>query len=104
VIEIEEPPPFREACSTCMSPLTWIWVYHVKRMVAVVPVEGVDRFTFRIHTCELKPERTWRYVERVHPKTRERGARRANAVLAQVDDRRRAAAGRPNPFTEEKDR
>lgn len=80
-----------------MSPLTWIWVYHVKRMVAVVPVQGADRFTFRIHTCDLAPERTWRYVERYPARVRERGARRAAAAIPKS----RAAAGRPKPFTEE---
>jgi hypothetical protein len=81
MIQIEEPPDVR-ACTTCMSPLTWIWVHHLSRNVAVVPVAGVDRFTFRIHTCELKAERTWRHLERYPPEVRSRGARRARAVLA----------------------
>lgn len=94
MITIEEPPDTR-ACSTCMSPLTWIWVHHLARNVAVVPVHDIDRWTFRLHTCPLTAERTWRHVQRVDPKTAKRGARRARAALA-------AAAGRPNPFTEEK--
>jgi hypothetical protein len=81
VITIEEPPDTR-ACSTCMSPLTWIYVHHLSRNVAVIPVSDVDRFTFRIHTCTLKPERTWRNVQREHPDVARRGAKRVRAVLA----------------------
>lgn len=95
MIEIEEPPEGRTCCSTCMNPLTWVYLFHQQRTVAVVPVHDIDRFTFRIHTCELKPERTWRNVQRVDPKTAKRGARRARAALA-------AAAGRPDQtLTEE---
>jgi hypothetical protein len=94
VIQIEEPPTDQRACSTCMSPLTWIFVFHLNRTVAVVPVHDIDRWTFRLHTCPLTAERTWRHVQRVDPKTAKRGARRARAALA-------AAAGRPKPFTEE---
>lgn len=81
MIEIDEPPDTR-ACSTCMNPLTWIYVHHLSRNIAVVPVSDVDRFTFRIHTCSLTQERTWRNVQREHPDTAKRGARRARAVLA----------------------
>lgn len=94
MIQIEEPPDTR-ACSTCMSPLTWIYVHHLGRNVAVVPVHDIDRWTFRLHTCPLTAERTWRHVQRVDPKVAKRGARRARAVLAA------AQQGRPNP-TEEK--
>lgn len=80
-ITIDEPPDVR-ACSTCMSPLTFVYIYHLSRTVAVVPVQGVDRFTFRIHTCDMKPERTWRNVQIVDPKVAARGARRVRAVLA----------------------
>jgi hypothetical protein len=65
-----------------MSPLTFVYIYHLSRTVAVVPVQGVDRFTFRIHTCDMKPERTWRNVQIVDPKVAARGARRVRAVLA----------------------
>lgn len=82
MIQIEEPPVDQRACSTCMSPLTWIYVHHLARNVAVVPVQGVDRMTFRLHTCEMHPEKTWRHVQRVDPKVTARGARRARAVLA----------------------
>lgn len=95
MIEIQEPPTYRDACSSCMKPLTYVYVFHLARTVAVVPVHDIDNYTFRIHTCELKPERTWRNVQRVDPQTTKRGARRARAALA-------AAAGRPKPFTEEK--
>lgn len=81
MIQIEEPPDIR-ACSTCMSPLTFIYVYHLQRTVAVVPVSGVDRMTFRLHTCQLKSERTWRHVQRVNPETTRRGVRKARAILA----------------------
>lgn len=76
------PDPVPRACSSCMSPLTWVWLHHLSRNVAVVPVSGVDRFTFRVHTCDMKPERTWRNVQLVDPKVAARGARRARAVLA----------------------
>jgi hypothetical protein len=85
VIEIDEPPDVR-ACSTCMSPLTWIYVHHLSRTIAVVPVHDIDRYTFRIHTCELKPERTWRSVQTQRPEIAKRGARRARQVL---DDKKR---------------
>lgn len=82
MIEIEEPPDDQQACSTCMSPLTWIYVHHLRRNVAVVPVQnGIDRYTFRLHTCPLTVERTWRHVQLVDPKITKRGARRARAVL-----------------------
>lgn len=87
MIEIEEPPDVR-ACSTCMSPLTWVYIYHLSRTVAVIPVHDVDRFTFRIHTCTLKPERTWRNVQRVAPELTKRGAKRARAVLAAKAEKR----------------
>lgn len=91
MITIEEPPT-REACSTCMKPLTFVYAFHLGRTVAVVPAEGPDRFTFRIHTCEMHPEKTWRHVQRVDPKVTQRGARRARAVLA----------GKGKTLTEEK--
>lgn len=94
MIEIEDEPLEPRACSTCMSPLTYIYVYHISKTIAVVPVSGVDRMTFRLHTCRLEPARTWRHVQKVDPVITRRGARRARAALA-------AAAGRPNPFTEE---
>jgi hypothetical protein len=83
MIEIESlPDPVPLACSSCMEPLTWIYVHHLKRNVAVVPLRGVDRWSFRLHTCVLKPERTWRNVQREHPDTARRGAKRVRAVLA----------------------
>jgi len=88
MIQVEEPPDVR-ACSTCMLPLTWIFVHHLNRNIAVVPVRDIDRWTFRIHTCELKPERTWRSVQTQHPETARRGARRAKAVLDEKKRRRR---------------
>lgn len=84
VIEVDEPPDVR-ACSECMSPLTWIYVHHLRRNIAVVPVPGVDRMTFRLHTCrsnEDKARKPWRYVQTVEPEIARRGARRARAVLA----------------------
>lgn len=84
VIEVAEPPDVR-ACSECMSPLTWIYVFHLSKTVAVVPVLGVDRMTFRLHTCRIdedKARKPWRYVQKVEPETARRGARRARAVLA----------------------
>jgi hypothetical protein len=92
VIQIEEPPDTR-ACSTCMLPLTWIWVHHLSRNVAVVPVHDIDRWTFRLHTCPLTADRTWRHVQKVDPKIAKRGARRVRAALAAVRADR--------PFTEE---
>ena len=82
MIEIEDEPQEPKACSECWNPLTYIYVYHLKRTIAVVPVRDVDRMTFRLHTCRLKPERTWRNVQRVDPQITKRGARRARAVLA----------------------
>lgn len=83
MIEIDDlPDPLPLACSNCWEPLTWVWVHHLKRNVAVIPLREPDRFSFRIHTCELKPERTWRHVQRVSPAVQARGARRARAVLA----------------------
>lgn len=87
MIQVEEPPDVR-ACSTCMLPLTWIYVHHLRRNIAVVPVRDVDRWTFRIHTCELKPAHTWRSVQIQHPETARRGARRAKAVLDEKKRRR----------------
>jgi hypothetical protein len=82
-IEIESlPDPVPLACSSCMEPLTWIYVHHLERNVAVIPLRGVDRWSFRLHTCTLKPERTWRNVQREHPEVAQRGARRVRAVLA----------------------
>jgi hypothetical protein len=96
VIQVDEPPDVL-ACSECMSPLTWIWVFHLGRTIAVVPVQGEDRMTFRLHTCRLneeKSKRPWRYVQTQSPDTARRGARRARAVLA---------AKRKHKHTEESD-
>jgi hypothetical protein len=83
MIEIESlPDPVPLACSSCMEPLTWIYVHHLKRNVAVIPLRGVDRWSFRLHTCRLSAERTWRNVQREEPETARRGARRVRAVLA----------------------
>lgn len=82
MIEIDDEPLEPRACSECMKPLTYIYVYHISKTIAVVPVHGVDRMTFRLHTCRLKQERTWRNVQRVDPQITKRGARRARAVLA----------------------
>jgi hypothetical protein len=93
VIEIEHPPTIA-ACSTCMSPLTWIYVFHLGRTVAAVPVDGPDRFTFRLHLCGASPmQAQWRYAETQPPEVRQRGAALARAVLAG-----------DNPFTEEEER
>lgn len=91
MIQIDEAPETR-ACSTCMSPLTWIYVYHLQRTIAVIPVQGLDRMTFRLHTCVLKPERTWRHVQKQDPRTAKRGAAKARAELAKrrrqpIDDK-----------------
>jgi hypothetical protein len=80
-ITIDDPPDVR-ACSECMSPLTYVYVFHLRRTIAVIPVQGVDRMTFRLHTCRMKAEKTWRHVQRVAPETTRRGASRARAVLA----------------------
>lgn len=94
MIQIDDlPDPTPLACSTCMSPLTWIWVHHLRRNVAVIPVSGVDRWTFRIHTCRLTADRTWRNVQVVDPRTARHGARRARAAIA--------AKTKSNPFPEE---
>lgn len=82
MIEIEDlPSPLPKACSTCMEPLTWVYVHHIHRNVAVVPLEGPDRFSFRIHTCNLRRERDWRNVQRYPPRALRRGARRVRAAL-----------------------
>ncbi len=81
MIQIEDPPAVK-ACSECMNPLTYAYVFHLGRTVAFVPVQGVGRYAVRIHTCQMKPERTWRHVQKVHPETTRRGARKARAVLA----------------------
>jgi hypothetical protein len=95
VIEIPDEPQEPKACSTCMNPLTYIYVYHINKTIAVIPVKGVDRMTFRLHTCRLEPARTWRHVQRVDPQTVRRGARRASAALA-------AAQRLPTDYSEEK--
>lgn len=91
-IEIDDPPDTR-ACSTCMQPLTWIYVYHLSRTIAVVPVRDVDRWTFRLHTCPTedrdKHRHPWKYVQTQSPETARRGARRARAVLAAKAKRRK---------------
>lgn len=84
MIEVAEPPDVR-ACSECMSPLTWIYVFHLSKTIAVVPVLGEDRMTFRLHTCRMdqeKAKKPWRYVQTVEPEIARRGAKRARAVLA----------------------
>lgn len=83
MIEIPDEPLEPRACSECMSPLTYIYIYHLKRVAAVIPLSGLDRFSFRLHTCALKPERTWRHVQKVDPRTTKRGAAKARAVLAE---------------------
>lgn len=85
MIEIEDlPAPLPLACSECMEPLTWIWVHHLRRNIAVVPLRGLDRFSFRIHTCRLTADRTWRHVQKVAPETTRRGARRARLAIAEA--------------------
>jgi hypothetical protein len=80
-MEIEDlPTPLPLACSTCMEPLTWVYVHHIRRNVAVVPLQGPDRFSFRIHTCNLRRERDWRNVQRYPPRALRRGAKRAKAI------------------------
>lgn len=82
MIEIEDlPSPLPLACSTCMEPLTWVFVHHIRRNVAVVPLRGPDRFSFRIHTCNLPPARDWRNVQRYPPRALRRGAKRAKAIF-----------------------
>ena len=89
MIEIDDlPRPLPLACSTCNEPLTWIWVHHIGKNIAVVPLRDVDRFSFRIHTCTLGAERTWRNVQRYSPRALRRGARRARAVLAAAAEKR----------------
>lgn len=89
MIEIEDlPSPLPKACSTCMEPLTWVYVHHIHKNVAVVPLQGPDRFSFRIHTCNLSGSRDWRNVQRVSPRSVRRGARRAAAVLAAAAEKR----------------
>lgn len=83
MIQVDDPPDVR-ACSSCMQPLTWIYVHHLGRNISVVPVPDVDRWTFRLHTCRLdedKSKHPWRYVQQQDPKVAKRGARRARAVL-----------------------
>lgn len=85
MIEIEDlPSPLPLACSTCMQPLTWVYVHHLQRNVAVIPLGEPDRFSFRIHTCDIKPERTWRYIQLVPPETTERGRSEARLVAVQA--------------------
>lgn len=84
MIQIDEPPGVM-ACSTCMEPLTWIYVFHLSRTIAVVPLRGEDRWSFRLHTCPMgdadTARRPWKYVQTQSPETARRGARRARAVL-----------------------
>lgn len=83
MIQIEAlPDPVPRYCTTCMHPLTWVYVHHLQRNVAVVPLDGPDRFSFRIHTCSLKPDRTWRYVETVPRGKTVRGRRQARLAAA----------------------
>jgi hypothetical protein len=88
VIQIDEAPNVH-ACSTCMSPLTWIYVYHLQKTVAVVPMPGPDRMNFRLHTCPLKPGRTWKHVQIYPPRVAHRGAARARAELEANKARRK---------------
>lgn len=83
MIEIEDlPSPLPLACSTCMEPLTWVYVHHIRRNIAVIPLRDVDRWSFRLHTCQISNERTWRHVQKVAPETTRRGIRRARMALA----------------------
>lgn len=98
MIEIEAlPSPLPLACSTCCEPLTWIYVHHLARNIAVVPLRGVDRFSFRIHTCDLKPSRDWRYVQKVAPETTRRGMRRARMVAAAAEAKAKNSIEKEKP-------
>ena len=82
MIEIDDlPRPLPLACSTCNEPLTWVYVHHIGKNIAVIPLRDVDRFSFRIHTCTLRAERTWRNVQRYPARQLRRGARRARAIF-----------------------
>ena len=96
MIEIESlPSPLPLACSTCCEPLTWIYVHHIGKNIAVIPLRDVDRFSFRIHTCSLAPARDWRHVQRVSPRTARRGARRARAALEAAARKRKETPDAP---------
>ncbi len=98
MIEIEDlPSPLPLACSTCMEPLTWVYVHHIRRNVAVVPLRGVDRFSFRIHVCDLKPARDWRYVQKVSAETTRRGMRKARLVAAAAESKAKSSTEKENP-------
>lgn len=85
MIEIEDlPSPLPLACSTCCEPLTWVYVHHLQRNIAVIPLREPDRFSFRIHTCDLKPDRTWRYIQLVSPETTTKGRSEARLVAVQA--------------------
>ena len=90
MLQIDDlPSPLPLACGQCQEPLTWIWVHHLRRNISVVPLRGVDRFSFRIHTCTLRHERDWRNVQRYPPRALRRGARRARALYeAAIADKR----------------
>lgn len=98
MIEIEDlPSPLPTACSTCMEPLTWIFVHHLRRNISVVPLRGVDRFSFRIHTCNLSAARDWRYVQKVAPETTRRGMRRARMVAAAAAEKAKSGSEKDRP-------
>jgi hypothetical protein len=66
MITIDDPPA-ANACSTCMSPLLWLYSYRTGRTFSVV---AVDHETLRVHGCkELQDPRTWRDVRRGTPPT-----------------------------------
>jgi len=78
MIQITEPPDVA-ACSTCMSPLSWLWSAKRQNWVAVIPL---DRITFRLHQCRHAQDLpTWRDIPHVHPETVRRGAAKVRAVL-----------------------
>lgn len=96
--EIEDlPSPLPLACSTCCEPLTWIWVHHLARNIAVIPLRDVDRFSFRIHTCNLSAARDWRYVQKVAPETTRRGMRKARLVAAAAASKAKSSTEKEKP-------
>lgn len=98
MIEIESlPTPVPRACSTCNEPLTWVYVHHLARNIAVIPLRGVDRFSFRIHTCNLSSARDWRYVQKVAPETTRRGMRRARMVAAAAEAKAKSSIEKGTP-------
>jgi hypothetical protein len=86
MLSIEDPPE-RPVCSSCMTPLVWIFPARTKRWVAMVAAPGMS---LEVHICDQRdPRLPWK----PNPEVAE-SAHRGNALA------RRVLRG-DNPFIDE---